>query len=223
MQLKTELSRKQIDLLKVYQQAVLTANDSFNLVGKDTAKDFWTTHIEDSLALLDFVDLPQDSSLLDVGSGAGFPAVPIKIVRKDLQISVLDATLKRCEFVKNTCENIGVEVEVVAARAEELGHEANFRESYDFVTARAVADLRVLAEICLPFVKVGGKFIALKGPNLDSELECANEIIDKLGGEVLEVHEFSLADEFARKILVIEKKKSTPATFPRRWKRILRG
>jgi len=217
------LTAEQISALKSYQSAVLAANESFNLIGKHTAEDFWTTHIEDSLSVLNFVNFSQNATLLDVGSGAGFPAVPLKIARADLQVATLDATLKRVDFVQSACTNINIKINTITARAEELGHNINFREKYDFVVARAVAELRPLAELCLPFVKTGGKFIALKGPGLDVELEFAAEIIEILGGKVKQIHRFSLADGSARRILIVKKEKSAPATHPRRWSKIIRG
>jgi len=155
---------------------------------------------------------------LDVGTGAGFPGLPLKIVRPELRLTLLEATEEKTTFLRHVVERLGLEgIEIVTARAEELGQVPYYRERYDAVLARAVAELPVLAEYCLPFCRVGGRFIAQKGAQVEVELRQAQRALTILGGEVRELKEVNLPEMVGRRSLVIiDKVSPTPASYPRR-------
>ncbi|MBQ6600291.1 MAG: 16S rRNA (guanine(527)-N(7))-methyltransferase RsmG, partial [Clostridia bacterium] len=147
--------------------------------------------------------------------GAGFPGVAMLIARPDLDITLMDSTNKKLNVIRDILENIGLEANVVHMRAEEAGQSKDFRESYDFATARAVSNLRDLSEFCLPFVRVGGTFISMKSAKADEEIEEGRKAISVLGGRIKEKKTFMLEDAGERTVILIEKSSSTPAKYPR--------
>ena len=172
---------------------------------------------------------PAGCSVCDVGAGAGFPTLPLAILRPDLKITAVDSTDKRMRYVNQTAELLGLHgVSVLTARAEEMGKDENYRESFDFVTARAVAPLNILCELCLPLVAVGGTFCALKAAGGREELDAARSCAEILGATVKEVREFSLVDPFGtipsdalkRMLILFEKTAPTPQQYPRRFAKI---
>ena len=179
-------------------------------------------HYADSLLFL--TDLPEGASLLDVGCGAGFPSLPLAIVRPDLRITALDSTAKRVNYVAETAAELGLSnLRTITARAEEAGQDPNLREKFDFVTARAVAAMPVLCELCLPFVRVGGSFLALKG-RLGDEADAARKAVQTLGGSLSETRGGLLrcpdgATE-ERTLLTIRKTSPCPARYPRPYAQI---
>lgn len=162
----TESQAQQLDL---YGQMLVEWNEKINLTAITDPDGMTVKHFLDSLLLTKAIELPQGTSLIDVGTGAGFPSVPVKILRPDVNLTLLDSLNKRLVFLQELCQNLGLEVQYVHARAEDGGKDKKLREKYDFACARAVASLRNLCEYCLPFVKVGGAFIALKGPDWEEE------------------------------------------------------
>ena len=158
------------------------------------------------------------SSLIDIGTGAGFPGIPLKIIEPKLNLTLFDSLNKRINFLNTVCQNLSLEgVQTVHGRAEDFGKKIEFREKFDLATARAVARMPVLLEICLPFVKVGGYFIALKGPELENELQESKRALAELGARVVDVQALTLADgNYTRNIAVIEKVKNTPKKYPRK-------
>ena len=162
-----------------------------------------------------FLDLPQGCRLIDVGTGAGFPAVPLCIWRPDLQATLLDSLNKRLVFLQEVLPACGVRAVLVHSRAEDGGHRADLREQFDVATARAVANLRDLAEYCLPYVKVGGYFVSLKGPEVEEEVRESKNAIATMGGKVEEILHFTLPEDSGRSIVVIKKISQTPPQFPR--------
>ena len=170
----------------------------------------------DSLLLLKAIEIPEGATMIDVGTGAGFPSVPCLCQREDIKLTLLDSLLKRLKFLDILCGELKLKAKTEHYRAEDGGHVKNLRESFDFATSRAVANLRDLSEYCLPFVKVGGSFIALKGYDCDQELEEAKPAIKKLGGKVQEVLKFSLPMDNKRAIIIIKKISQTPPQFPRK-------
>lgn len=198
-----------------YAQLLLDWNQKINLTAITEPQDIVVKHFLDSLLLTKALDLPQGASLIDVGTGAGFPSVPVAVLRGDLKLTLLDSLNKRLLFLQELCGEIGVSASFVHARAEDGGKDKKLREQYDFACARAVASLRNLSEYCLPFVKVGGAFIALKGPDWQEELAEGKNAIGTMGGKLESCKEFSLPDGSKRAILVIRKHSPTPPQFPR--------
>ena len=184
-------------------------------------------HFADSLVLAQILGNHSVSSLLDVGSGGGFPALPLAIAHSNLHITALDSTAKKLEFVSQTAATLKLSnISTLSGRGEELAHKPEYRESFDIVTARGVAHLTPLSELCLPFLKIGGVFAAMKGDGGEDELDSAKGAILKLGGEIEEVHDYILScgeEKRQRKILIIRKKINTIKKYPRSWKSIMQG
>lgn len=198
-----------------YAQLLVDWNQKINLTAITEPNEIVIKHFLDSLLLLKATDLPKESTLIDVGTGAGFPSLPVCILRHDLHPTLLDSLNKRLIFLEELCSNIKVDAQFVHARAEEAGQKADYREKYDVATARAVAHLRELAEYCLPFVKEGGIFAALKGYEVEEELEEAKYAISQIGGKVEAIEKFELPGNNKRSIVVIRKFRHTPAKYPR--------
>ena len=201
--------------LDIYAEMLVEWNQKINLTAITDPDDIVIKHFIDSLLLLKAVDLPKNTSLIDVGTGAGFPSLPVCVVREDLRPTLLDSLNKRLIFLEELCKNIKVDAQFLHARAEEAGQKAEFREKYDVATARAVAHLRELSEYCLPFVKVGGIFAALKGYEIEEELEEAKYAISQMGGKIEAVQKFELPGDNKRSIVIIRKFRQTPAKYPR--------
>lgn len=204
--------------LSEYANRLLTVNQHMNLTAITEPGAVALKHFADSLALLRF--LPEGNlRLLDVGTGAGFPAVPLAIAAPSLRVVAMDSTAKRIAFLRACAEEMPIaNLGGVVGRAEELGVRRDFRESFDIVTARAVARLSVLAELCLPFVKVGGRFLAMKSVEAKEEAEEAARGIARLGGKPIEIASYSLCldgETIERSVVVIEKISPTPDLYPR--------
>lgn len=204
-----------------YAELLVDWNRRMNLTAITAPQDIVLKHFTDSLTVLSVLPRVQGISLVDVGTGAGFPGIPLAIAREDVRLTLLDSLNKRLIFLKEVCEQLGIDAQFVHARAEEGGRTA-LREQFDVVTARAVAALPVLAEYCLPYVKVGGHFFAMKGPDSDAELERAGRAVALLGGQVRQVYNLTLPktphsglEPQERRIMVIDKIKQTPPRFPR--------
>jgi len=195
------LSQSQYSQLASYQEMVLTA--PMNLTAITDSEDFAIKHFIDSLTILPWIDKPgQVTSFIDIGTGAGFPGIPIKIARPGLHITLLDSLLKRILFLRRAVEELGLQdVECIHARAEDLAK----KKSYDLAVARAVARLDKLAGYALPLVKPGGVFLAMKGPDVTVEIENAKPVLHKLGGVVESVKKMEIAREMGRSIIVIRK------------------
>ncbi len=204
--------------LDKYAEVLVEWNEKMNLTAITAPDEMLVKHFADSLTAAPY--LPSgEFSLIDVGTGAGFPGVPLKILRPDCRLTLLDSLNKRLVFLEALCGAVGVDATRVHARAEEGGQKKELREQFDVATARAVAALPVLCEYCLPFVKVGGVFLALKGPDADNEVAAADNALQKLGGRVREVVALTLPDTnggvLERRLVVVEKVSPTPALFPR--------
>ena len=158
----------------------------------------------------------KNAKIIDVGTGAGFPSVPLKIMNPDLKVTLLDSLNKRITFLKSLCEKLSLdEVDSVHGRAEEMGRTAQFREQYDIATARAVASLPELCEYCLPFVKVGGVFVALKGSAGEKELTISQKAVETLGGKIADCKPYTLPGGDKRTLIAIKKISQTPSKYPR--------
>lgn len=186
-------------------------NQNVNLTSITEFGDVVVKHFVDSVLPFFMLDIPERSSFIDVGTGAGFPALPLLIVRPDLKGTLCDSLNKRCVYLEKACAEVGVRAEIIHARSEELGRKR--RECFDFATARAVAAMPVLAEYCVPFVKVGGRFIALKSVNED--ISEAVGAISILGGEIEQISDYLLPNGDGRRLAVIKKISQTPTKYPR--------
>lgn len=189
-----------------------------NLTAIEEPTEVAYKHFVDSACLLRVVPDLQQKSMIDIGTGAGFPGVPLKIMEPALNLTLFDSLNKRITFLQELCKQLGLQgVQAVHGRAEEFGIKPEYRAQYDLATARAVARMPVLLEICLPFVKKGGIFIALKGPELENEIAESSNALKELGGKVVDVQQFTLADgAYTRNLAVIEKVKDTPKKYPRK-------
>ena len=210
------LTDGQKDQLCEFGRLLVEKNQVMNLTAITEPEAVAQLHFVDSLTVLKAADC-KGKSIIDVGCGAGFPGVPVAIAEPTAKVTLLDSLQKRMNWLSEILPGLGVSATVVAARAEE--YVADHREQYDFATSRAVARLNILSELCLPYVKVGGKFLALKGAMTQEEVDEARKGIAMLGGKVAEILEFPVADAIHR-IVVIEKIKPTPKQYPRKFAKI---
>lgn len=198
-------------------ERMLEENEKYNLTAITDPDKIILNHYADCAALA--VRLPKGAKIADIGCGAGFPTLPVAILRPDVTILAIDSTAKRIGYVNETAELLGLgNVTAIAMRAEDGGKNPEYRERFDVVTARAVAEMRVLTELCLPYAKVGGKFIAMKGKNAEFELQGAKKAISMLGGRDVKVEQITLkgvGEELTHPLIVISKKEKTPANYPR--------
>lgn len=210
-----ELDEKALERFDTYARLLVEWNEKINLTAITEPDEIVIKHFVDSLSIFSAVEIPEGARVIDVGTGAGFPGVAMLIARPDLDITLMDSTNKKLNVIRDILENIGLEANVVHKRAEEAGQSKDFRESYDFATARAVSNLRDLSEFCLPFVKVGGTFVSMKSAKADEEIEEGKKAISVLGGRIKEKKRFNLEDAGERTVILIEKSSSTPAKYPR--------
>lgn len=215
--LNFNIDNKIIEKFKNYSSLLLEWNEKMNLTAVTNPAEISVKHFLDSIAPLSVIDLKKDSKIIDVGTGAGFPGIPIKIIREDLNFTFMDSLNKRINFLKEVSKQINLEkVEFIHSRAEEAGKDKNYREKYDYAVSRAVANLKVLCEYCIPFVKIGGFFISFKQFEVENEIDEAKAMIGTLGGKIADIKEISIPQsDIKRKIIVIEKIKETPNQFPR--------
>lgn len=213
-----ELDQTALDRFDTYAELLVEWNGKMNLTAITEPEEIEVKHFLDCLMLPKYFDLSNTKTVIDVGAGAGFPSVPLLIYNPDLCLTMMDAINKRLTFLDTAIHAIGLEANLVHARAEDSGQDKNYREMFDLATARAVAPMNVLAEYCLPFVKVGGYFVALKGSNDDTEQ--AKDAIATLGGEIVSNVSYKLNGTEPRSIVVVKKISQTPTQFPRKAKKI---
>lgn len=217
-EINLEFNSRQLDLYEKYYELLIEGNNKFNLTTITEPTDVAVKHFIDSLTCLTILEFPEGASVLDVGTGAGFPGIPLKIFRQDLKITLMDSLGKKVNFLNETIQALGLQdIKGVHARAEDFGRIPEVREKYDFVISRAVAKLQVLAEYCLPCVKQGGYFISQKGPEIELEVKEANKAIERLGGSLKKVQKLNLPIiRDGRSLIVIKKEKNTPKEYPRK-------
>ena len=214
--LKLELTEKQIEQFLKYYEMLIEKNKVMNLTAITEYDEVIEKHFLDSISLCQVYDLSKPVKILDMGTGAGFPGVPLKIAFPKVEITLADSLNKRIKFLDEVVEELGLQkVTTIHARAEELARNKEHRENYDLVVSRAVANLSTLGEYCIPFVKMGGNFISYKSGEVDEEVNVAGKAIKILGGEIKEVYKFDLSDQ-KRSFVTIEKIKTTPKTYPRK-------
>ncbi len=209
------LQEEQLEQFFTYKELLIEWNKKMNLTAIEQEEDIITKHFIDSLSIASYI--PDTTKIIDIGTGAGFPGIPLKILKKDLSITLLDSLNKRITFLEEVIRNLSLEnIQAVHARAEELAHKEEYREQYDIAVSRAVAPMHTLLEYMLPYVKIGGKCICMKGPNLQEESKDLQNCLETLGGKIEKIEELVLPEtEIKRNIMLIKKENKTPKKYPR--------
>ncbi len=216
LQMGIPISEEQLEKFDVYHRYLLEYNTHTNLTSITESEDIAIKHFLDSLLLTKVVSIKGGNSIIDVGTGAGFPGVPIKILCPDIKLTLLDSVRKKVEFLQNLKLKINTNYSVFHERAEILARKEEYRDNFDYVVARAVAPLNNLCEYCLPFTKTNGCFIAFKGPNAKQEIEGAKNSIKILNGKLEKIENFALPNQSgSRNLILIKKIDLTPKKYPR--------
>ena len=215
-ELHIELSEEQVNQFIRYYEMLVEKNKVMNLTAITEFDEVIEKHFLDSLSLIKVYDLTKEVSVLDMGTGAGFPGIPLKIAFPGLKVTLVDSLNKRILFLQEVIDALQLKnIDALHARAEELGKNKSYREQFDLVVSRAVANLASLGEYCIPFVKMGGNFISYKSGEIEEEVKNAKNAVFLLGGKVKEVYKFDLYEQ-KRSFVVIDKVKGTPKTYPRK-------
>lgn len=211
-----KLSEKQLNQFWDYMNLLLEWNEKINLTAIIEPKEIILKHFIDSLTILKYID--KNKKVIDIGTGAGFPGIPLKIMREDIEVTLLDSLNKRIQFLNEVIMQLKLEkIYTVHSRIEDYGRDKKYRESYDFVTSRAVANLSTLSEYMLPMIKVEGKSICMKGVEIEDELTKSKNAIKILGGKVVQTQKLNLPkSDNGRNLIIIEKVKNTPTKYPRK-------
>lgn len=210
------LEKEQINQLYTYMQLLLEWNKKINLTAITQPREIITKHFIDSMTIAKYIE--KNAKLIDVGTGAGFPGIPLKIIRRDIKVTLLDSLNKRICFLKEVIEQLELtKIEAIHARVEELGKNKKYRESFDCATSRAVANLSTLVEYLIPLVKINGCCISMKGSKIEDEMQQSKSAISVLGGKIEKLEKFSLPQsDIDRNIIMIRKAKNTPTKYPRK-------
>ena len=213
-----EASDKMLADFQKYKEILVEWNQKMNLTGIEDEKEVFIKHFLDSVSAVTKGYIKNGMSLIDVGTGAGFPGMPLRICLPELKVTLLDSLNKRINFLQEVANQLDIDdIEFIHGRAEDFGKDENYRECFDIATARAVAGLPALMEFCVPFVKVGGYFVCLKGPNANLELEESKKAMEALGLEYIEKIDIKLPEiDLDHNILVFKKVKNTPSKYPRK-------
>ncbi len=215
-QYEIEITEKQIEQLFAFYEMLIEKNKVMNLTAITEFDEVLTKHFIDSISLIQVCNLKKDIKILDMGTGAGFPGIPLKIIFPEIEICLADSLNKRILFIDEVIDRLGLKkIHTVHARAEDLAMNKEYREKFDVVVSRAVANLSTLSEYCVPFVKIGGKFISYKSGEVLEEVESSKSAVFLLGGKIVDVHNF-LIDDNKRSFIIIEKKQGTPKKYPRK-------
>lgn len=210
------LEEEQIEQFYQYEKLLLIWNEKINLTAITKPEEIILKHFIDSMTIAKYIGA--NKTLIDVGTGAGFPGIPLKIIRKDIQITLLDSLNKRVQFLNEIIKQLELkEVETIHGRVEEFGKNKKYREKFDYATSRAVANLTTLSEYLLPLVKIEGKCICMKGSTVKEEIDQSQKAIAILGGKIEEIEAFQLPEsDIDRHIILLRKIKQTPAKYPRK-------
>ena len=218
--LSVSLPDNAIEAFQTYYELLKERGKGVNLTTVTGARDVAQLHFLDSISLLN-VHSFEAASVIDIGSGAGFPGIPLKIAEPSITLTLLDSSGKRINFMSEVCESLNLDANCVLARAEDFAREEENREKQDIAVSRALAKLNILAELCLPLVRVGGAFIAMKGVESNEEIKNAKKSLDILGGKLVEYIDYNIPDtNIVHRAVVIEKTSETPIKYPRRFARI---
>lgn len=214
--IEIEFTDEQLKKFYDYMNLLIEWNQKINLTAITEPKEIILKHFIDSLTINKYIQ--QKSTLADVGTGAGFPGIPLKILRPDIKVTLVDSLNKRINFLNEVIEKLNLEdIVTVHSRIEDFGKNKSYREKFDYVTARAVANLAVLSEYLIPIAKIGGKCVCMKGSNVEEEITSGKNAINVLGGKLEKVDEFVLPDsDISRNVIILSKIKNTPARFPRK-------
>lgn len=197
-----------------YMLGIIEWNDKINVTAITEKKEFLVKHFIDSLTISRFIE--DGKRLIDIGTGAGFPGIPLKIAYPNMEVTLIDSVNKKLNVIREVSNSIKLDkLEIIHSRAEDLANNSKYREQYDYVTTRAVSNLSTIAEYMIPFLKIGGKAICMKGPNYEDELKDAEKAISILGGKIEKVENLLISNEIERNIIIISKIKSTPNKYPR--------
>lgn len=214
--ISVELSEVQLEQFRIYYEMLVEKNKVMNLTGITDWDEVLEKHFLDSISLIRAVDLNQKLTVMDMGTGAGFPGIPLKIAFPNLKVTLADSLNKRVLFLQEVIDVLKLEdIEAIHGRAEDLARDKKYREQYDLSVSRAVANLSTLSEYCLPFVKIGGQFISYKSGEIEEEVNASKSAVFLLGGKVKDIVKFELG-ESGRSFIVIDKVKGTPKTYPRK-------
>ncbi|MCR5149858.1 MAG: 16S rRNA (guanine(527)-N(7))-methyltransferase RsmG [Clostridiales bacterium] len=210
-----DLDERAFERLAVYSERLKETNRFINLTAVTDDDGIAVKHFADSLSLLTAFDFKDGLKVMDLGTGAGFPGAVLLIARPGIKLTLLDSTAKKLNFISETLNILGLNAETLHSRCEDAGKDAAYREKFDLVVSRAVANMKVLSEYCLPFVKKGGVFIAMKSQKAGQEIDEAKEMIKTLGGEIKEIRDINLTDGAHRCLVIVEKSGETPKKYPR--------
>ena len=211
----TDLSEDILLKFETYAQMLLEWNNKINLTAITEPYDVAVKHFLDCLKICDIMKLPDNSKCIDIGTGAGFPGVVLMLANSTLNFTLLDSLNKRLKFLEELCKSLRLTPTLMHARAEDGAKDKNMRETFDFAFSRGVAKLNVLSEYCLPYVKLGGAFVAMKGLGAEEECELSKNALNTLGADLEEIKQFKLINGDARSIIIIRKTKHTPPMYPR--------
>ena len=216
-QLDIDISNQQLEQFDIYYEMLIERNKVMNLTAITEKREVIIKHFLDSIAILRYADFKSDK-VLDIGTGAGFPGIPLKIVRPDIELTLLDSLNKRINFLNDVIAELKLEkVNTIHGRAEDYARDKEYRNQFDYVVSRAVANLSTLTEYCLPYVKMGGYFISYKSGNINEELENSKNAIFLCGGKCEKVQDFMLPEsDMERTFVYINKVKNTPKQYPRK-------
>lgn len=216
--LNIHLNEKQLSQFQTYYEMLIETNKVMNLTAITEYDEVIDKHFVDSLSLIQAVELNQSLRVIDVGTGAGFPGIPLKIAFPELKIVLLDSLNKRINFLNRVIEALGLtDIETIHGRAEDFGRNPKYREQFNLCVSRAVANLSTLSEYCVPFVQIGGHFIPYKSGKVQEELEASQRAVTLLGGSIVDCLSYNLADtDMERSLIIIEKVKPTKKAYPRK-------
>ena len=211
---KINLEKLSVETLYKYMKEILDWNEKINLTAIKDESEFIVKHYIDSLLICDFVG--DSGNLIDIGTGAGFPGIPVKLAKPELKVTLLDSVSKKINVIREVSKKIKInDLELIHSRVEDIAKNEKYREKYDYVTSRAVSNLTTLAEYMLPLTKIGGISICMKGPNCESEIEKSRKAIGILGGEIKAIKNKRINGDYDRTIIIIKKEKQTPKQYPR--------
>ncbi len=209
------LNDEQLKRFDLLSELLVEQNKTMNLTAITDPDGIAVKHFADSISVLSACEFTQGTRVMDIGTGAGFPGIPLLIMRPDIDLTMVDSTAKKLKYVQSTVDSLGLIATTLHTRAEEAGQSKEYREKFDIVCSRAVAALNVLCEYCLPFVKVSGIFVAMKGAKAQEEIADAKAAIKLLGGKIIDEKSFSLSDGGERTLVVIKKISQIPPKYPR--------